>query len=58
MHLVVPDLSCVMYFPNQGLNPSPLHWELGVLASGSSGKSLSDFNVHILDQKFSVKGQQ
>ena len=27
-------------FPDQGLNPSPLHWELGVLATGPPGKSL------------------
>ena len=26
-------------FPDQGLNPGPLHWERGVLATGSPGKS-------------------
>ena len=26
-------------FPDQGWNPGPLHWELGVLAPGPPGKS-------------------
>ena len=26
---------CKIYFPDQGLNPGPLHWECGVLATGS-----------------------
>ena len=33
--------SCSLWdqFPDQGLNPDPLHWELGVLATRPSGKS-------------------
>ena len=27
-------------FPDQGLNPCPLHWEHGVLTTGPPGKSL------------------
>ena len=27
------------WFPNKGLNPCPLHWELRVLTTGPSGKS-------------------
>ena len=30
-------------FPDQGLNPAPLHWELRVLATGLPGKSLNTF---------------
>ena len=29
------------YFPNQGSNPSPLHWKHGVLTIGPPGKSLN-----------------
>ena len=29
-----------IYFPDQGLNPGSLHWELRVLASGPPGKFL------------------
>ena len=34
-------LSCGMWdlIDNQGSNPGPLHWELGVLATGPPGKS-------------------
>ena len=32
-----------IYFPDQGLNLSPLHWELGVLATGPPGKSWFNF---------------
>ena len=28
-----------IYFPDQGLNPGPLHWEFRVLATGPSGTS-------------------
>ena len=35
--LVVP---CGIQFPDQGSNPSPLHWEHGVIATGSLGTSL------------------
>ena len=27
------------YFPNQGLNPRPLHWKRAVLTTGWPGKS-------------------
>ena len=27
-------------FPNQGLNPCPLHWEHGVITTGAPGESL------------------
>ena len=32
-------VACGIYFPEQGLNPGPLYWELRVLASGPPGKS-------------------
>ena len=32
--------ACGILFPDQGSNPCPLHWELGVLTTGPSGKSL------------------
>ena len=31
-------VSCGISFPNQGLNPGPLYWELKVLATGPPGK--------------------
>ena len=31
--------TCGIQFPDHGLNPSPLHWECRVLATGSQGKS-------------------
>ena len=31
--------ACGIYFPNQGLNLGPLHWECRVLATGPPGKS-------------------
>ena len=31
--------ACEIKFPDQGLNPGPLHWEHRVLASGSPGKA-------------------
>ena len=33
-------VACGTWFPDQGSNPGPLHWECGVLATGPSGKSL------------------
>ena len=30
-------------FPDQELNPSSLHWELGVLTTGPPGKPLENF---------------
>ena len=32
--------ACGIEFPDQGLNPRPLHWELGALATGPPGKYL------------------
>ena len=31
--------SCGIYFPDQGWNVGPLHWECGVLSPGPPGKS-------------------
>ena len=31
--------ACGLWFPDQGLNPDPLHWECRVLATGPPGKS-------------------
>ena len=41
------SLRCSMWdlVPCQGLNPGPLHWELGVLATGPPGKSSHLFSV-------------
>ena len=42
------------WFPHQGLNLCPLHWEPGVLTIGLSGKSLkSILNVSVLKRKVS-----
>ena len=35
-------------FPDQGLNPCPLHWKRGVLTSGMPGKSASPLKSHLL----------
>ena len=42
IYLPAPGLSCVMcgLIPDQGLNPGPLHYECGILATGPPGKSL------------------
>ena len=34
--------ACGIWFPDQGSNPGPLHWEHGVLATGPSGKSTNE----------------
>ena len=59
LHLGSLVAACGIYFPNQGSNPGPLHWEHRVLATGPPGKSqfLDFFNIddlpvhcsHILD---------
>ena len=36
---LVTVMACGILSPDQGLNPGPLHWEHGVLATGPSGKS-------------------
>ena len=33
-------VACEILFPDQGLNPGPLHWEFGVLITGPLGKFL------------------
>ena len=35
----VDQPSWLVQFLDQGLNPGPLHWDLGVLTTGSPGKS-------------------
>ena len=35
--------ACGIKFPDQGLNPGPLHWEHRVLAAGPPGMSLNPF---------------
>ena len=42
IYLTAPGLSCTcgIWFQDQGSNLVPLHWELGVLATGPPGKSL------------------
>ena len=42
--------ACGIKFPDQGLNPGPLHWEHRVLPSGSPGKVLEIF--FFFNQKF------
>ena len=37
-HMELLVAACGIWFPDQGSNPGPLHWEHGVLASGQSGK--------------------
>ena len=41
-YLFVPVLvvACGIYFPDQGSNPGPLHWEPGVLTTEPRGKPL------------------
>ena len=49
IYLAVPGLrcgrqdllavACEIYFPEQGSNPGPLHWEHGVLANEPPGKT-------------------
>ena len=34
--------------PDQGLNPGPLYWECGVLATGPQGKSLNVFLIFLM----------
>ena len=36
-------VACGVWFPEQGLNPGPLPWEHGVLATGPPAKSLLSF---------------
>ena len=38
-----------IWFPDQGSNPGPLHWEHGVLATGPPGKSLDAFSLVITE---------
>ena len=37
-----PGAACrILSFSDQGINPFPLQWKLGVLTTGLSGKSLA-----------------
>ena len=42
----MPDLHCGVQdlFPDQGLNPGPLHWEHRLLTTEPPGKSPLSFN--------------
>ena len=45
--------------PEQGSNPGPLHWEWGVLASGSPGKTLKELfcvTSYVWYEEFSKPG--
>ena len=46
--------ACGSYFPNQGLNPRPLHWKCRVLTTGPPGKSpvLRNLNIHMQKNEF------
>ena len=44
--------ACAIWFPYQGWNPRPLHWEHGVLATGPPGKSFLDFLRLPLESSF------
>ena len=35
-------VACGIEFPDQGLNPCPLHWEYGVSPAGPPGKSVME----------------
>ena len=47
-------LACGIQFPDQGLNPGPVHWEHGVLAAGLSGKSLNNDIFGLTDQAHKI----
>ena len=61
-------VACGIQFPNQGSNPGPLHWELGVLATGPRRKSQILFLIlvtvmfgrycyaHFMDEKMRLRG--
>ena len=50
------DVASGIKFPDQGSNPSPLHWEYGVLATGSPEKfPPSNFKGYVYEGNFSVK---
>ena len=40
--------ACGIYFPDQGLNPGPLHWDSRVLATGPPGKFLKSYSYLFL----------
>ena len=44
-HIRSLAVACGIQFPDQGLNPGPLHWELGVLVTGPPEKSQQHFKV-------------
>ena len=39
--------ACGIQFPEQGLNPGPLHWECGVLVTGRAGKSPENIYLNV-----------
>ena len=45
-------VACGIWFPDQGLNLGPLHWECRVLATGSPGMSL----LLLLFNKLTISG--
>lgn len=46
------------FIPDQGWNVGPLHWELGVLAAGPSGKSLlGRIYYHLMTTKLISEGR-
>ena len=45
-------------FPDQGLNPRPLHWKHGVLITGSSGRSPIDFPLPSFFSPFPLNQQR
>ena len=48
-HLKSLDVACGIQLPDQGSNPYPLHWEGGVLATGTPGKSLDSlFLIYLI----------
>ena len=57
------DVASGIKFPDQGSNPSPLHWEYGILATGSPEKfppsnfffPPSNFKGYVYEGNFSVK---
>ena len=40
--------ACGISFPDQGSNPGPMHWQLGVLATEPPGKSLEEGSYLLL----------
>ena len=45
---------CGIWFPDQGCNPGPLHWNRGVLATGQPGKSRLSLKLFQSSEKQNV----